>query len=89
MRVGTGEHTYEVRDNWGTLPDGWSYLEVSGVALDRQDRAYVFNRGKHPVMVFGQDGTFLDSWGDGLFVRPHGIFIGPDDAVLVPSNTNA
>jgi DNA-binding beta-propeller fold protein YncE len=32
-------------------------------------------------MVFDRDGTFLTSWGEGLFIRPHGIAIGPDDAI--------
>ena len=32
-------------------------------------------------MVFDRDGSFLHAWGEGLFRRPHGIFIGPDDAV--------
>src|SRR5262249_23942543 len=32
-------------------------------------------------MVFGRDGTFLTSWGEGLFARPHGLFIAPDDSV--------
>jgi DNA-binding beta-propeller fold protein YncE len=32
-------------------------------------------------MVFSPEGSFLRSWGEGLFARPHGIFIGPDDAV--------
>jgi DNA-binding beta-propeller fold protein YncE len=32
-------------------------------------------------MVFDPDGTFLLSWGEGIFARPHGISIGPDDAV--------
>jgi DNA-binding beta-propeller fold protein YncE len=54
---------------------------VAGVATDSRDRVYVFNRGEHPVMVFDRDGTFLTSWGEGLFARPHGIVVGPDDAV--------
>jgi hypothetical protein len=28
------------------------------------------------VVVFDRDGTFLNSWGEGLFARPHGITIG-------------
>ena len=32
-------------------------------------------------MVFDRDGAFQTSWGEGVFTRPHGIFIGPDDAV--------
>lgn len=63
------------------LPDGYRWSEVAGVATDRQDRLYVFNRGDRPVLVFAPDGTFLHGWGAGSFVRPHGISIGPDDAV--------
>ena len=81
MRVGGGEHTYEVQDNWGRLPDGWSYLEVSGVAVDRQDRLYVFSRGKHPMIVLDRDGKFLGSWGEGMFTRPHAATMAPDDTL--------
>jgi DNA-binding beta-propeller fold protein YncE len=81
MRVGSGEHTYEVQDNWGRLPDGWSYLEVSGLAVDRQDCLYVFNRGKHPVIVLDRDGAFLGSWGEGMFTRPHAATMAPDDTL--------
>jgi DNA-binding beta-propeller fold protein YncE len=72
---------YEALDQWAKLPPGWSWMEVAAVATDSQDRVYVFNRGEHPVMVFARDGTFLTSWGETLFARPHGLFIGPDDAV--------
>jgi len=34
------------------------------VALRFADRLYVFNRGDHPVMVFAQDGSFLQAWGE-------------------------
>lgn len=66
---------------WERRPAGWSWTEVAGVAVDSRDRVYVFNRGDHPLMVFAPDGTFLSSWGEGLFVRPHGITIGPDDSI--------
>ena len=84
MRVlGGGEFLYEVDPDWPQVPEGWSFHEVAGVATDSQDRVYVFNRGEHPVMVFQADGTFLSSWGEGEFVRAHGIWIGPDDAVYL------
>jgi DNA-binding beta-propeller fold protein YncE len=54
---------------------------VAGVAVDSHDRVFVFNRGEHPLVVFDRDGTWRGSWGAGLFARPHGITIGPDDAV--------
>jgi DNA-binding beta-propeller fold protein YncE len=72
---------YEVVAGWGELPEGLDYFEVAGVATDSTDRVFVFNRGDHPVIVFDRDGRFLGSWGENLFVRPHGITIGPDDAV--------
>jgi DNA-binding beta-propeller fold protein YncE len=72
---------YQADDQWAALPSGWSWPEVAGVAVDSQDRVFVFNRGEHPVIVFDRTGRFLTSWGEGAFVRPHGITIDPDDAV--------
>src|SRR5579885_3077795 len=72
---------YQANDRWARLPAGWSWTEVAGVATDSRDRVFVFARAEHPVLVFDRDGTFLASWGEGMFVRPHGIAIGPDDAV--------
>jgi DNA-binding beta-propeller fold protein YncE len=81
--VGSGRFVYEASNEWQRLPQGWELVEVAGVATDSQGRAYVFNRGVHPVIVFDSDGTFLRSWGEGGFVRPHGITIGPGDFVYL------
>jgi len=72
---------YKAVDEWAKLPSGWSWTEVAAVATDSGDRVYVFSRGEHPIVVFDREGTFLYSWGEGLFARPHGIAIGPDDSV--------
>lgn len=32
-------------------------------------------------MIFNRDGSFVSSWGEGVFTSPHGITIGPDDSV--------
>lgn len=72
---------YEADDAWAKLPEGWSFSEVSAVATDSRDRVFVFDRGEHPVLIFERDGTFVGSWGEGVFARPHGLFIGPDDSV--------
>ena len=63
---------------WGALPDDFSFVEATSVAVDTADNVYVFNRGAHPVILFDRDGTFVRSWGEGVFRRPHGITIGPD-----------
>jgi DNA-binding beta-propeller fold protein YncE len=76
-----GEAGYDADDRWAQLPRGWSWTEATAVATDSRDRVFVFNRGDHPVMVFNRDGSFVTAWGEGVFARPHGITIGPDDAV--------
>lgn len=75
------EVSYEADDRWAKLPPGWNWTEVAAIATDSRDRVFVFNRGEHPLMVFNRDGSFVTSWGEGVFARPHGITIGPDDAV--------
>jgi DNA-binding beta-propeller fold protein YncE len=72
---------YEADDHWAKLPPGWGWNEVAAVAADSQGRVFVFNRGDHPLMIFDRDGTFRGSWEGVRFVRPHGLWIGPDDSV--------
>ncbi len=80
------ELAYEVVRGWEQLPEGWSFVEVAGVATDSADRVYVFSRGEHPVIVLDRDGRFLDAWGEGIFTNAHGICIGPDDTVYLADN---
>jgi DNA-binding beta-propeller fold protein YncE len=81
--VGSGEYVFEVVDDWARLPAGWSFREVSGVGVDRQDRVYVFCRGEHPLIVFDREGNFLGSWGEGVFTRPHAVTMGPDELIYL------
>jgi DNA-binding beta-propeller fold protein YncE len=81
MILGTGKYQYTPVPDWAKLPEGWSFVEVVGIAVDSRDRAFVYCRGEHPVIIFEPDGTFVGSWGEGLFKRPHGITIGPEDVV--------
>ena len=64
---------YRADDRWAQVPSGWNWNEVTAVAVDSRDRVFVFNRGDHPVLVFEPDGSFITSWGEGLFARPHEI----------------
>jgi DNA-binding beta-propeller fold protein YncE len=79
--LGSGDYVYEELSDWAQLPAGWTFKEVADVAVDSQDRVYVFNRGEHPMMVFGPDGSFVAAWGEGLFTRPHGLTLGPDETL--------
>lgn len=88
-QFGSGDHVYKLAEGWGQpLPEGYTYRDAVNVAVDRQDRVYMFNRGPHPVIVYDRDGRFLRSWGEGLFVRPHGITIGRDDAIFCVDDVN-
>ena len=64
---------------WAKIPHPMSFKEATSVAVDSQDRVYIFNRGNWPLMIFDADGNFLETWGEGEFDRPHGIFIDNDD----------
>lgn len=64
---------YAVDPNWPRLPAGWTFEETPGIAVDAREHVFVFHRGAHPIMEFDKDGKLLRSWGDGQFVRPHGL----------------
>jgi sugar lactone lactonase YvrE len=71
---------YEVVEGWEQLPAGKAHRDVAGVATDSQDRVYLICRGDDPIMVYNRDGSFIKSWGQGVFtLRTHGITVGPDD----------
>ena len=79
--LGDGEYRYEELASWATLPASWSFKEAVDVAVDAQDRVYVFSRGEHPVMVFERDGSFITSWGEDIFTYPHSVTTGPDETL--------
>ena len=80
--VGTGKYTYELIQDWAKLPRRRTFGTVTSVATDSQDRVYVFQRAEPPVVVFDRNGKYLSSWGNGNFVKPHGIFIANDIVYL-------
>lgn len=80
--VGAGKYTYRLEQDWAKLPTGEEFGTVSAVATDSQDRVYVFQRKDPPVVVFDRQGNFLNSWGNGNFENPHGIFIADDIVYL-------
>ena len=85
ISIGTGEYRYEYWAGWARTPSGTDIYAPSGVAVDSQDRVYVFQRQGPPVLVFESDGQFYDSWNrrNGLPADAHHIHIGPDDTVYL------
>ena len=85
--IGEGGFRYSVSgENWGNLPDGWTYKEATAVDVDSKDQVYVFNRGTCPMIVFDSTGNVLRTWGEGVFSNPHGVTIAPDDTVFCVDN---
>ena len=80
-KLGSGDYVYEELTDWAKLPEGWTFHEVVDIEVDAKDRVYVFCRGEHPLIVFERDGSFVTAWGEGIFARPHGITLGPDDTL--------
>lgn len=83
VQVGAGRYRYAAVVDWCRLPDDRELGEVTSVATDRQDRVFVFARARDPVMVFDAGGEFQYAWGASLFNGPHGIHIGPDNALYL------
>ncbi len=88
MTFGKGKYTYELVDWQAKYPDGWSPVEVNGLAVDSQDRLYAFNTGDYPLTVFDRGGNLLNTWGKGFFEHNHGALIGPDDCIYYADDGN-
>lgn len=73
---------FQVIEGWEKLPPGYIHKDVDGVAVDSRDRVYLMTRQDARVIVYERDGSFVASWGEGIFTpRTHGIAVGPDDMV--------
>jgi peptidylglycine monooxygenase len=81
--VTLAEQRYAVERPWGELPAGLELGYVSHVALDSQGCVYVYQRADPPVVVFDPAGAYLRSWGSQVIADAHGMFITPDDRVLL------
>ncbi len=78
----TGELKYELVGGWEKLPPGFQHLDVVGAGVDADDRVYMITRSDARVIVYERDGTFVESWGEGIFTpRTHCIRFGPDRSV--------
>ena len=81
--------SYRFVDGWAQLPDGVeAWGQTIGVEIDPAGHLWVFHRcfdgnciGRDDVpavLKYDPSGTLVDSWGEGLFVWPHGFFLDAD-----------
>jgi peptidylglycine monooxygenase len=81
--VALGDRRYALERNWAKLPEGKEFGFLSDVAVDSQGVVHVGQRSEPPMMAFGADGKFLQSWAEGEIADVHGVSATADGRVLV------
>ena len=71
--VDTDAGAYRCVPNWAQLPAGMQFGEVPGMTIDAAGRMFTFNRAEPPIIEFDASGKVLKTWGEKMFVWPHGI----------------
>src|SRR6202162_156243 len=85
---------YRTIDHWGTMPGGRTWGSTAGVEIDRDGKSvWVAERcganscadkpDVDPILKFDQSGKLVKSFGKGMFIFPHGMFVDKDDNVWV------
>lgn len=69
-------------------PAGVPWGQVPGIAVDRQDRVWMFTRTKPPVQVYAPDGTYLFGWGSEHVAVAHDIAFDGDGNVWLADAGN-
>jgi DNA-binding beta-propeller fold protein YncE len=85
---GSKEFRFKLKEDWAKWPEDWTLGDCAAVGVDSKDNVYAFHRGEHPVVVFDRDGNVMKTWGEGIFVRPHGIHVGPDDYIYLTDDND-
>ncbi len=82
--AGAQEASYRLVEGWAQLPDGVeAWGQTIGVEIDPDGSLWVFQRcfanncvaervGVTPMLHYDSSGRLVDSWGEGMFVWPHG-----------------
>lgn len=68
--------------SWIRYPSSWEQVDITAVAVDREDHVVVFRRGPHPVAILDRSGHVVASWGDGDFINPHALSIAADGTIV-------
>jgi hypothetical protein len=72
---------YQTTRDWGQLPSGMKWAAVTAIEPAPDGTIYVVHRcfanscsgrSEPPILKFSAEGTLLASWGQGMFVFPHG-----------------
>src|SRR5262247_1441716 len=88
---------YETITGWAKLPEGRTWGSTSAVEIDKDGKSiWVAERcGANscqdsmldPILHFDENGKLIKSFGAGLIIAPHGIFVDRDDNIWVTDCT--
>jgi DNA-binding beta-propeller fold protein YncE len=91
--VNAAPNPYQVIDNWAQLPQGRTWGQAIGIEIDRDGKSvWVFDRCAAkscvgsplaPLQKFDASGKLLASFGAGMFVFPHGLYVDRDNNIWV------
>ncbi len=84
---------YREEPGWAKLPEGRKWGMVLGIDVDRDGKSmWVFDRcgarectdsNLAPIQKFDASGKFVKSFGAGMFIFPHGLFVDRDNNIWV------
>lgn len=83
---------YRTTRDWGQLPPGVKWAAVTAIEPAPDGPIYVIHRcfanscadrQEAPILKYDANGTLLKSWGEGLFIFPHGATVDRDGNLWV------
>jgi sugar lactone lactonase YvrE len=83
--INSAPNPYRTVENWAKLPEGRTWGQVISADIDRDGKSIwvvercggtsCANSSLSPVLKFDASGNLLKSFGAGMIVRPHGLFV--------------
>ena len=97
--AGAQQNRFRLVENWAQLPAGFAWGEVADADLDAHGNLWVLHRpptpggsaaaagkragGDVPVLMFDPSRRLVKSFGQGLFLQPHGLHIDTEGNIWV------
>ena len=84
--------SFRMSNDWAQLPGGVIWGQIISVEVDGDGNVYVFHRcasdtcvgrNEPPLLIFEPSGELLMTWGEGMFVWPHGMHLDGDGNIWV------
>jgi DNA-binding beta-propeller fold protein YncE len=90
---------FRMVENWAQVPQGFAWGEIADADIDTDGNLWILHRpptlggsawsggntggGDVPVLMFDRSRRLVKSFGQGLFLQPHGLHVDPEGNVWV------